>query len=127
MEPPKATEPLAATKVRAAGAVTLNKQKYACVSTRFPAVVERVDAFEGDRVREGQSLAALYSADYLATQQDLIQLLRQADRDDRGTDADPAGPGHLARLLVSPLDRGARSGGEVRAVDVRSTAVMEKR
>ncbi len=80
-------QPLAAT-VRAAGTVSLNKQRYACVSTRFPAIVERVDAFEGDRVREGQSLAALYSADYLAIQQDLIQLLRQAERDARGADAD---------------------------------------
>lgn len=80
-------QPLAAT-VRAAGTVSLNKQKYACVSTRFPAIVERVDAFEGDRVREGQDLAALYSADYLAVQQDLIQLLRQAERDARGADAE---------------------------------------
>jgi membrane fusion protein, copper/silver efflux system len=90
--------------VRAAGTVTLNKQKYACVSTRFPAIVERVDAFEGDRVREGQSLAALYSADYLATQQDLIQLLRQADRDDRGTDADASAmTGRLVRSATAKL------------------------
>jgi Cu(I)/Ag(I) efflux system membrane fusion protein len=91
------------TAVKAAGVVSLNKQRYACVSSRLPAIIERVDAFEGDRVREGQSLAALYSTDYLAAQQDLIQLLRQGERDAREADADASAM--TERLVRSAVGR----------------------
>jgi RND family efflux transporter MFP subunit len=65
--------------VRATGTVTFNKQRYVCLSARVPGRVEQVTAYEGDRVGAGQTLASLYSADYLSAQQDLIQLLRQKE------------------------------------------------
>ena len=92
------------TTVRATGVIGLNKRRYACVSSRLAAIVERVDAYEGDRVRAGQSLAALYSADYLAAQQDLIQLLRQGERDTREADAEASAmTERLVRSAVGKL------------------------
>jgi multidrug efflux pump subunit AcrA (membrane-fusion protein) len=75
--------------VTSTGVVGFNQRRYACVSSRIAATLEGVDAFEGDRVREGQSLAALYSADYLAAQQDLLQLLGLRDHQtgEAGTEA----------------------------------------
>jgi RND family efflux transporter MFP subunit len=83
--------------VKATGTITFNKQRYVCLSARVPGRVEQVNAFEGDRVRAGQSLAALYSADYLSAQQDLIQLLRQEEREQKGASQDAS---TLAGLLV---------------------------
>jgi RND family efflux transporter MFP subunit len=93
-----------ATAVKAAGIVGLNKQRYACVSSRVSAIIESVEAFEGDRVREGQNLASLYSTDYLAAQQDLIQLLRQSERDAGEGDQDASAmTWRLVRSAVGKL------------------------
>jgi RND family efflux transporter MFP subunit len=92
------------TPVQAAGVVSLNKQRYVCVSSRVPAIIEAVEAFEGDRVREGQDLASLYSSDYLAAQQDLIQLLRQGERDAREADKEASAmTGRLVRSAIGKL------------------------
>lgn len=79
--------PLAAT-VTSTGVVGLNKRRYACVSARVAGIIERVEAYEGERIKAGQALAALYSPDYLAAQQDLLQLLRQQDREAPGAAAE---------------------------------------
>jgi RND family efflux transporter MFP subunit len=93
------------TVLKAAGTVSLNKQRYSCVSSRIAGILESVGVFEGDRVRQGQSLATVYSADYLAAQQDFIQLLRQADRDAHEADKEAAAvTDRLARSAAGKLN-----------------------
>ncbi len=63
--------------IKATGTITFNKKRYVCLSSRVPGRIEEVYAFEGDGVRAGDKLVALYSDDYLAAQQELVQLLIQ--------------------------------------------------
>lgn len=66
--------------VKAAGTIAFNPGRLACLTARVPGRIEAVYAFEGDRVKEGQAVLALYSLDYLSAQQELIQLLLQEER-----------------------------------------------
>jgi RND family efflux transporter MFP subunit len=64
--------------VKVSGTVALNQKKYVRVTPRVAGRVEKVFAFEGDRVRAGQDLYWLYSPDLLAAQSDYLQILSRA-------------------------------------------------
>ncbi len=66
--------------VRAAGTIEFNQKRLICLTPRIPGRIEAVYVFEGERVKENQRMLALFSTDYLAAQQELIQLLLQRDR-----------------------------------------------
>jgi Cu(I)/Ag(I) efflux system membrane fusion protein len=76
--------------VKAAGTIAFNPRRLACLTARVPGRIEAVYAFEGDRVREGQTLLALYSLDYLSAQQELIQLVMQEERARKAGDEESA-------------------------------------
>ncbi len=61
--------------VRATGTVTFNQKRFVCLSSRVPGRIEEVYVFEGDKVKAGDKLAAIYSDEYLAAQQEAVQLL----------------------------------------------------
>ena len=76
--------------VKATGVVGFNQKKYACISARVPGRIEEVLAFEGDRVKAGQTLVTLYSQDFLAVQQELVHLFQQQERSRRSGDEESA-------------------------------------
>lgn len=61
--------------VKAAGTVALNKKRYVKVTPRVAGRIEKVLAYEGDRVRAGQELFWLYSVEAQAAQSDYLQIL----------------------------------------------------
>jgi Cu(I)/Ag(I) efflux system membrane fusion protein len=61
--------------VKASGTVALNQKKYVKVTPRVAGRVEKVFAFEGDRVRAGQDLFWLWSPDLMAAQAEYLQIL----------------------------------------------------
>lgn len=61
--------------VRATGTIGFNRSQWVCLSSRVPGRIEEVYVFEGDRVKRDDRLAALYSDEYLAAQQEFLQLL----------------------------------------------------
>jgi len=69
--------------VKASGTVALNQKKYVKVTPRVPARVERVLAFEGDRVRAGQELFQIWSPDLMAAQAEFFQILSRLPADGR--------------------------------------------
>jgi Cu(I)/Ag(I) efflux system membrane fusion protein len=76
--------------VKATGIIGFNQKKYACVSARTQGRIEEVLAFEGDRVETGQTLAALYSPDFLSVQQEFVHLFRQQERSRQSGDEESA-------------------------------------
>jgi Cu(I)/Ag(I) efflux system membrane fusion protein len=61
--------------VKASGTVALNQKKYVKVTPRVIGRVEKVFAFEGDRVQAGQDLFWLWSPDLMAAQAEYLQIL----------------------------------------------------
>lgn len=59
-------------KVRATGEVSLDPKRKAHVTARTSGRVERLAAYPGDRVRQGQVLLSLYSPDFLMLQSELL-------------------------------------------------------
>lgn len=78
------------TTIKASGVITFNQKRYLCITSRVAGRIEEVDVFEGDRVKSGQKLLALYSPDYLAAQQELLQLTLQQERQKKGGDEEAA-------------------------------------
>jgi Cu(I)/Ag(I) efflux system membrane fusion protein len=76
--------------VRATGIIGFNQKKYVCISARVPGRIEEVLAFEGDRVKSGQTLVTLYSPDFLSVQQELIHLFKQQERSRKSGDEESA-------------------------------------
>jgi multidrug efflux pump subunit AcrA (membrane-fusion protein) len=74
--------------VKASGTVTLNQKKYVKVTPRIPGRVEKVFAFEGDRVRAGQDLYWLWSPDIMAAQAEYLQILGRVPSSGRSTSSD---------------------------------------
>jgi len=64
--------------VKASGTVAFNGKRFVRVTPRVAGRVEKVLAFEGERVRAGQALFELYSPDLLAAQADYLQILARA-------------------------------------------------
>jgi Cu(I)/Ag(I) efflux system membrane fusion protein len=89
--------------VRATGVIGFNQKKYACISARVPGRIEEVLAFEGDRVKAGQTLVTLYSPDFLSAQQELVHLSQQQERSRKTGDEE--GAKLAAGLIRSALHR----------------------
>jgi multidrug efflux pump subunit AcrA (membrane-fusion protein) len=62
-----------ARRTKAAGELEWNARRVVHLTARTPGRLERVLAVEGDRVREGQLLAEIYSPDYMTVQAEYIQ------------------------------------------------------
>lgn len=103
--------------VRATGNITLNPRKWVCLSSRVPGRIEAVYAFEGDQVMAGDTLAALASDEYLATQQEFLQLLARRQRALEAGDAETsADSSKLAQLSAQKLIRLGLSDPEIESL-----------
>jgi len=85
-----ATMRLVARRVTAAGELEWNARRLANLTARTPGRLERVLAVRGDRVRQGQLLAEIYSPDFLTMQAEYIQAAARARR--HAGDAAEEGP-----------------------------------
>ncbi len=97
---PAATRPLA-LRVVAPGELEWNARRVVHLTARTSGRLERVLAVRGDRVREGQLLAELYSPDYLALQAEYLQAASRLKRHA----GDPAEEGPARALLAGSRDR----------------------
>ena len=66
--------------IAASGELAFNARRLAHLSARVAGRMERVLAFKGDRVAQGQILAELYSPDYLALQAEFLQAAERVAR-----------------------------------------------
>jgi RND family efflux transporter MFP subunit len=66
----------------------LNQKKYVKITPRTPGRVEKVFAFEGDRVRAGQDLFWLWSPDIMAAQAEYLQILARVPSGGRSASSD---------------------------------------
>jgi RND family efflux transporter MFP subunit len=85
-----ATMRLVARRVTAAGELEWNSRRLVNLTARTPGRLERVLAVKGDRVRQGQLLAEIYSPDFLSMQAEYIQAAARAKR--HAGDATEEGP-----------------------------------
>ncbi|GAB1341688.1 efflux RND transporter periplasmic adaptor subunit [Gemmatimonas sp.] len=98
------------------GQVELDPRRVALVSSRIAGRIERLAVVEGDRVRAGQSVAFLYSPEFLVAQADLAQATRRAQLLS-GTEDE-----HGARALVDAARRRLRLMGAAEADVDRAAA-----
>jgi RND family efflux transporter MFP subunit len=93
-----------ARRVEAVGDLEFNARRLVHLTARTSGRIERVLAVQGDRVREGQVLAEIYSLDYLALQAEFAQAAERARRLNGDASEDAAARGFLEsvrqRLLV---------------------------
>lgn len=97
---PAATRPLGRTIV-AAGELEWNARRVVHLTARAAGRLERVLAVRGDRVRESQLLAELYSPDFLARQAEFLQAAARLSR----RAGDPTEEGPARALLAGARDR----------------------
>ncbi len=97
---PAATRPLA-LRIAAPGELEWNARRVVHLTARAAGRLERVLAVRGDRVREGQLLAELYSPDHLALQAEFLQASARLAR----RAGDPAEEGPARALLAGARDR----------------------
>lgn len=99
------TEPalmrILARRITAAGELEFNARRLVHLTARTPGRVERVLAVKGDRVREGQVLAEIYSPDHLTLQAEYILVAERAKRHA----GNPAEEGLDRALLDSARER----------------------
>jgi len=99
------TEPAAtrvlARRVTAAGELEFNARRLVHLTARTPGRIERIRVVRGDRVREGQVLAEIYSPDYLTLQAEYLLAAERAKRQA----GDPAEAGQARALLDSSRER----------------------
>jgi Cu(I)/Ag(I) efflux system membrane fusion protein len=98
----------AVRRISASGELAFNARRLAHLSSRVAGRLERVLAFKGDRVAQGQILAEIYSPDYLAFQAEFLQAAERAYRL-RGDPDEAAAAAYLdaARKKLAPLGVGA--------------------
>lgn len=106
----------AAEGLEVPGQVELDPRRIALVSSRIAGRVERLSVVEGDRVRAGESVGALFSAEYLSAQVDLAQATSRVGTL-TGT-SDEAG----ARALADAANRRLRLLGASEAEITRAAA-----
>lgn len=97
---PAATRPLA-LRVAAPGELEWNARRVVHLTARAGGRLERVLAVRGDRVREGQLLAELYSPDFLALQAEFLQAAGRLAR----RAGDPAEEAPARTLLSGARER----------------------
>lgn len=59
------------------GKVALNERRRAAITARLAGRVEKVTAFEGDRVSAGQALAEIFSQEFLTMQMEYLQAIER--------------------------------------------------
>jgi multidrug efflux pump subunit AcrA (membrane-fusion protein) len=69
-----------ARRISAAGEIEWNARRVVHLTARTPGRLERVLIVQGDRVREGQLLAEIYSPDYLTLQAEYLQAAARVRR-----------------------------------------------
>jgi Cu(I)/Ag(I) efflux system membrane fusion protein len=63
--------------IRVVGIVTPNEQKIGNITARFPGRIDRLFVdFEGTKVRKGDHLVSIYSAELLSAQKELLEAIR---------------------------------------------------
>jgi len=67
--------------VRATGEILFNPKRVAHVTARTSGRIEKLFAYEGDRVQAGQILISFYSRDFLSLQAELLQALERSKRE----------------------------------------------
>jgi len=68
--------------IRAVGEIAFNPKKIAHVNSRTPGRIDKLFAFQGDKVRAGQVLMLFYSRDFASLQTELLQTLERSKRGD---------------------------------------------
>ncbi len=96
-----ATTRILVRRVTAAGELEFNSRRLVHLTARTPGRVERVLVVRGDRVREGQVLAEIYSPDHLTLQAEYILAAERAKRHA----SDPAEAVPARALLDSARER----------------------
>ena len=103
-------------RVPAAGEIQWNSRRVVHMTARTPGRLERVFVVQGDRVREGQLLAEIYSPDYLTLQAEYIQAAARAKRHA----GNPAEEGPARAVLAGARERLALLGvidSEIEAIN----------
>lgn len=110
---------MVARRIPAAGEIGWNARRVVHLTSRTPGRLERVLVAQGDRVREGQLLAEIYSPDFLTLQAEYIQAAARARRHA----GDPAEEGPARAVLAGARERLALLGVDDRefgAIDASS-------
>lgn len=76
--------------VKTSGTVAFNQKRYVKITPRIPGRIEKVFAFEGDRVRAGQDLFWLWSPDLMAVQAEFLQIRARLDSAAKGPGSEDA-------------------------------------
>jgi len=103
-------------RIAAAGEIEWNARRVVHLTARTPGRLERVHVVQGDRVRDGQLLAEIYSPDYLTLQAEYIQAAARAKRHD----GNPAEEGPAKAVLAGARERLSLLGvidAEIQAID----------
>jgi RND family efflux transporter MFP subunit len=103
-------------RIPAAGEIEWNSRRVVHLTARTPGRLERVLVVQGDRVREGQLLAEIYSPDYLTLQAEYIQAAARAKRHA----GNPAEEGPARAVLTGARERLSLLGvddAEFKAID----------
>jgi multidrug efflux pump subunit AcrA (membrane-fusion protein) len=103
-------------RIPAAGEIEWNSRRVVHLTARTPGRLERVLVVQGDRVREGQLLAEIYSPDYLTLQAEYIQAAARAKRHA----GNPSEEGPARAVLAGARERLSLLGviaGEIEAID----------
>jgi RND family efflux transporter MFP subunit len=87
--------------IHAPGEIIFNPKRLAHMTTRTSGRIERLFAYQGDKIREGQTLLLFYSKDFLSLQADLLQALDRFKR----LEAEPAEQTIARSLLDSVRNR----------------------
>ena len=74
--------------LRATGTVGFDQAAYAMITVRVAGRIEKVSAYEGEKVRAGQELLALYSPEFLTAQLEYLQAENRILRKGPDSDAD---------------------------------------
>ena len=90
--------------IKASGELGFNRRRLAHLTARASGRIESIAAYRGERVTEGQTLAEVYSQDYLALQAEIIQAADRARRLQETPDAGGARAFlEAARKKILPL------------------------
>jgi Cu(I)/Ag(I) efflux system membrane fusion protein len=74
--------------LRATGTVGFDQAAYSFITARVAGRIEKVSAYEGEKVRSGQELLSLYSPEFLTVQLEYLQAENRVLRKTPDTDAD---------------------------------------
>lgn len=74
--------------IKAFGVAEFDPRFHHHLTSRVPGRIEEILAFEGTRVRAGQTLLTLYSPDFLTAQSELVQMVERQRAAEKGGDAE---------------------------------------